>query len=54
MNRGFRAVMQFVDGGDQDFDYEDGQEIIESWFGDDWGPPPRHWCPGQYATMAGS
>ncbi len=40
MDRDFRVVMQFVDGGVQDFDYEDGPEIIESWFGDDWGPPP--------------
>lgn len=40
MNKDFRVAMHLVDGSIQDFDYENGPEIIASWLGDDWGPPP--------------
>ena len=40
MKGGFRAVMHFVDGSVQDFEYTDGQDLIHSWISDDWGAPP--------------
>jgi hypothetical protein len=36
-----KVYAPLVDGGVQDFEYEDGLEMIQQMFTDDWGPPPR-------------
>lgn len=38
--RNLRVSVRLVNGGDQDFEYHSGKDLIESWFTDDWGPPP--------------
>lgn len=39
--KNLRVNLHKVDGGLQEFQYANGQEIILAWLGDDFGAPPR-------------